>query len=120
MHINPWMLENQVFEVYAANSSVVGGDLFKYKNKVLNLLLRGLKLEWETAEGIKENTAKYIDFDLTENNPFVAVSQMKIRIVGTEKHLFYTLMSYALRVLLGRKLIGIMQRYLQQEIESWR
>lgn len=86
--INPWMNDQQVFEAITDISFFEGDNLYKNNQHVLELLVNGTKVQHQTTEGLRYEPVRYIDFDKTENNSFVAVSQFKIRIIGTDRHIY--------------------------------
>lgn len=86
--INPWMNEQQVFEAVRDITSFDGDNLYKNNQQVLQLLINGTKVQHQTPEGLRSEPVNYIDFDNPRNNSFVAVSQFKIRIIGTDKHIY--------------------------------
>ncbi len=86
--INPWMNEQQVFEAITDISSFEGENVHKNNQQVLEFLIKGTSVQCQTTEGLRYEPVKYIDFDKANNNSFVAVSQFKIRIIGTDKHIY--------------------------------
>lgn len=86
--INPWMNEQQVFEAVTDITSFEGDNLYKNNQHILELLINGTKVQHQTTEGLRYEPVYYIDFKNTDKNSFVAVSQFKIRIIGTDKHIY--------------------------------
>ncbi|NMD00911.1 MAG: type I restriction endonuclease subunit R, partial [Bacteroidales bacterium] len=86
--INPWMNEQQVFEAITDITSFTGDNLYKNNQHVLELLINGTKVQHQTSEGLRYEPVYFVDFDNAKNNSFVAVSQFKIRIIGTDKHIY--------------------------------
>lgn len=86
--INPWLNESQIFEAVKDITSFESDNLYKNNKYILDLLLNGTKVQRQTAEGLRNETVKYIDFDHPENNSYVAVSQFKIRVPGTDRHIY--------------------------------
>lgn len=86
--INPWMNEQQVFEAITDITSFDGDNLYKNNQQVLELLINGTKVQHQTSEGLRYEPVYFVDFDNAKNNSFVAVSQFKIRIIGTDKHIY--------------------------------
>lgn len=86
--INPWLNEPQLFEAVGDISSFEGDNLYKNNQHILELLIHGTKVQRQTPEGIRYEPVFYIDYENIENNSFVAVSQFKIRIIGTDKHIY--------------------------------
>ena len=86
--INPWINEQELFEAISDLSSFQGDNLCKNNQRILELLIKGTKVQHQTSEGLRYEPVYFIDFDNVENNSFVAVSQFKIRIIGTDKHIY--------------------------------
>lgn len=86
--INTWMNEQQVFEAISELTSHEGDNLYKNNQRVLELLINGTKVQRQTEEGLRYEPVRFIDFGEPENNSYVAVSQFKIRIIGTDKHIY--------------------------------
>jgi type I restriction enzyme R subunit len=86
--INPWMDENQVFAAVAEITSFETDDLIKNNQRVLELLRKGSVVPKETDAGLQNEHFDFIDFAHPERNSFVAVSQFKIRILGSERHIY--------------------------------
>lgn len=86
--INPWMSEQQVFEAITDITTFEGDNLYKNNQQVLELLINGTKVQHQTSEGLRYEPVYFVDFENAKNNSFVAVSQFKIRIIGTDKHIY--------------------------------
>lgn len=86
--INPWLDESQMFEAVKDITSFESDNLYKNNKYILDLLTNGTKVQRQTAEGLRNEPVKYIDFNHPENNSYVAVSQFKIRVPGTDRHLY--------------------------------
>lgn len=84
--INPWLGQSQIREAIDDIKTISETDLIADNKKVLEILLKGTKKHNEKT-GLDE-TVRYIDFETEENNSFVAVSQLKVRIPGTDNHIF--------------------------------
>lgn len=83
--INPGIQEQQVFEAVTDLTAFQSDNLFTNNKAVLELLTKGTKVK---AEGKPSEDVFYIDYEKPENNTYVAVSQFKIRIIGTDKHIY--------------------------------
>lgn len=83
--INPWINEAQLNEAIFALTAFEGDNLYKNNAEVLNLLIKGTPV---TAEGKPNEEVFFIDYREPKNNTYVAVSQFKIRIPGTDKHIY--------------------------------
>lgn len=86
--INPWMNEKQVFEAITDLTSFDTDNLIKNNQRILELLIKGTTVQHQTPEGLRNEPVFFIDFENPKNNSFVAVSQFKIRIIGTDKHIY--------------------------------
>ena len=86
--INPWMDDTQVFEAVKEITSFEGDDVYKNNQRSLQLLIKGSTVPEQTDAGIQQRNFKYVDFDHAENNSFIAVSQFKIRIIGSDSHIY--------------------------------
>nr|QNO44323.1 hypothetical protein JKAPHALJ_00010 [Methanosarcinales archaeon ANME-2c ERB4]QNO46494.1 hypothetical protein PAACNKLE_00030 [Methanosarcinales archaeon ANME-2c ERB4] len=85
--INPWLEEDQVDEVVKRITALSGTGLLETNQQVLKLLLENTSVSEDRTTGEKSPTVHYLDFENIDNNSFIAVSQFKIRILGTEKHI---------------------------------
>ncbi len=85
--INPWMEEDQVDEVVKRITALPGTELLENNQQVLKLLLENISVSEDRTTGEKSPTVRYLDFENIDNNSFIAVSQFKIRIRGTEHHI---------------------------------
>ena len=86
--INPWMNEQQIFEAITDLITNEGDNIYKNNQRVLDLLIHGTTVQHQTESGLRNEPVKFIDFDEPKNNSYVAVSQFKIRILGTDKHIY--------------------------------
>lgn len=86
--INPWMKEEQIFEAVSDLTSFETDNLFKNNQYFLEKLTKGTKVSRNTETNAPNENAFYIDFENPSNNIFTAVSQMKFRIIGTDKHIY--------------------------------
>lgn len=86
--INPWMDEQNIFDAIKDLTSFESDNLFKNNQLALELLIKGTKVQRQTSEGLRYEPVYYISFDEPEKNSFVAVSQFKIRILVTDKHIY--------------------------------
>ena len=83
--INPWMHEAQVTEALTDIERFDTDNLSKNNNHVLDILTKGTKV---AVEGKPNENVFYVDFKNPEKNSFIAISQFKIRIKGTDKHIY--------------------------------
>jgi len=86
--INPWLEEDQVEEaVKHLTASFPGTDLIKNNRHVFTMLLENTSVSVNRRTGEKSPTVRFVDFDHRDNNRFLAVCQLKVRILGTEHHM---------------------------------
>ena len=88
LKINPWLDDQQLFEAVADITSFEGDNLLKNNRRVLDLLINGTRVPCLTDTGLRNEPVQYIDFNKIDNNSFVAVSQFKVRIPGTDQHIY--------------------------------
>jgi len=86
--INSWMNETQIFEAIRDLTSFDTDNLYKNNQHILELLISGTKVQNQTSNGLQYEQVNYIDFDNPSNNIYTAVSQFKVRILGTDKHIY--------------------------------
>jgi type I restriction enzyme R subunit len=85
--INPFLTDEQVDEVVRRISTLPGSSLIENNQYVLDLLLNDTSVAVNQQSGAKSPTVRYVDFgDLTRND-FVAISQFKVRVLGTDHHI---------------------------------
>jgi type I restriction enzyme R subunit len=85
--INPWMDDDQVEEAVRRITTPVGGDLLENNQRVLKLLLEGTSVAENRRTGERSPAVNYVDFERGGSNSFIAVSQFKTRIPGTDGHI---------------------------------
>ncbi len=86
--INPWINDEQIFEAISDITSFEGDNLFKNNKYILEKLTKGTKVRRSTDGSSQNEDVNYIDFDNPANNTFTAVSEMKFRIIGTERNMY--------------------------------
>lgn len=87
--INPWLEDDQVEEVVKQlTASFPSTDLAKNNQHALHLLLENTSVSENRKTGEKSPTVRFIDFKHRDNNSFIAVCQFKVRIRGTEHHIY--------------------------------
>lgn len=86
--INPWLEDDQVHEVSHRITTHSHSGLIENNRDVLELLLQNTSVSENRKTGERSPTVRYIDFEHIENNSFLAVSQFKLRILGTEHHIY--------------------------------
>ena len=85
--INPWIEEDQINEVVRRITTPAANSLFEANREIHELLLENTSVSENRKTGERSPTVKFIDFKNPENNSFIAVSQYKVNIPGTEKHI---------------------------------
>ncbi|MCB2222125.1 MAG: HsdR family type I site-specific deoxyribonuclease [Bacteroidetes bacterium] len=85
--INPFLTDNQVDDVVKKITTFHKGSLLEANRHVLELLLENTTVSRNELTGEISPTVRYIDFETPENNSFVAISQFKVKIPGTEHHI---------------------------------
>src|SRR5438270_3050068 len=87
--INPWLEDDQVEEVVKQlTASFPGTGLLQNNRHAFQLLLENTSVSENRKTGEKSPTVCFIDFKHRDNNRFIAVCQFKVRILGTEHHIY--------------------------------
>jgi len=86
--INPWLEDDQVQEVIEKIIHFESDNLLQNNELALELLLKGTSVAENRITGEKSPDVAIVDFDHPENNSYVAVSQFKVRIQGTDNHIY--------------------------------
>ncbi len=85
--INPFLTDAQVDEVIRKITTFDKNSLLENNQKVLNYLLENTTVDKNEKTGELSPTVRFIDFDRPENNSFVAISQFKVSVTGTDHHI---------------------------------
>ena len=85
--INPWIEEDQINEVVRRITTPQANTLLEANREIHELLLENTSVSENRKTGEKSPTVRFIDFKNPENNSFIAISQFKVNIPGTEKHI---------------------------------
>lgn len=85
--INQWLEEDQINEVMRKITIPSANSLLEANREIHDLLLENTSVSENRKTGEKSPTVRYIDFKNPDNNSFVAISQFKVSIPGTEKHI---------------------------------
>ena len=86
--INPWLEDDQVDEVVKQlTASFPGTGLIANNRHAFTMLLENTSVSENRKTGAKSPTVQFIDFTHRDNNRFIAVCQLKVRILGTEYHI---------------------------------
>ncbi|GAV22719.1 type I restriction endonuclease subunit R [Carboxydothermus pertinax] len=85
--INPWLMDDQINEVVRKITTPQANSFLEINREIHDLLLENTSVSENRRTGEKSPTVRFIDFRNPENNTFLAVSQYKVNIPGTEKHI---------------------------------
>jgi type I restriction enzyme R subunit len=85
--INTFLHDDQVAEVVRRITSFPSRSLIENNAQVLRNLLENVTVSVNHETGEASPTVRYVDFQDRGNNSFVAISQFKVRIPGTEHHI---------------------------------
>jgi type I restriction enzyme, R subunit len=86
--INNWLEDDQIEEVIKKLTTYTAGNLLENNKNALQILLENTSISENRKTKQRDPTVKYIDFEHRDNNNFWAVSQLKVRIIGTESHIY--------------------------------
>jgi type I restriction enzyme R subunit len=93
--INDWLEDDQVEEVVKQlTASFPGTDLMKNNRHVFTLLLENTSVSVNRRTGEKSPKVCFVDFTHRGNNRFIAVCQIKVRILGMELHIVPDIVLY--------------------------
>jgi len=85
--INPWIEKDQIIEVVRRIATPQANSLLEVNREIHDLFLENTSIFENRKTGEKSPTVKFIDFKNPENNSFIAISQFKVNVPGTEKHI---------------------------------
>lgn len=85
--INPFLTEAQADELERKITTFPKNSLLENNQQVLHYLLENTTVSKNEATGELSPTVRFIDFDNLENNSFLAVSQFKVVVTGTDHHI---------------------------------
>lgn len=86
--INPWLEEDQVEEVIKQlTASFPSTGLLENNKHLFQMLLESTSVSENRQTKEKSPTVRFVDFKQRNNNRFIAVCQLKVRILGTEHHI---------------------------------
>ena len=85
--INPWIEEDQINEVVRKVTTPQSNSLLEINREIHELLLGNISVSENRKTGDRSPTVWLIDFKNPDNNSFIAISQFKVNIPGTEKHI---------------------------------
>ncbi|QSZ27626.1 type I restriction endonuclease subunit R [Aceticella autotrophica] len=87
MKTNPWIEEDQINEVIRKITTPLSNSLLEANKEIHDLFLENTSVSENRKTGEKSPTVRLIDFKNIDNNSFIAISQFKVNITGTEKHI---------------------------------
>ncbi len=85
--INPFLTPAQVDELERKITTFSKNSLIENNQQVLHYLLENTTVSKNEQTGELSPTVRFIDFDNLENNSFVAISQFKVSVTGTDHHI---------------------------------
>ncbi|NPV75968.1 MAG: type I restriction endonuclease subunit R [Anaerolineae bacterium] len=85
--INPWLEEEQITAIIHRAQTPQANNLLKANEEILTLLLEGWPVDTNHQTREKSPTVRFLDYNYSANNRFLAVSQFKLTVPGTEKHI---------------------------------
>ncbi|WP_297073274.1 type I restriction endonuclease subunit R [Thermococcus sp.] len=85
--INPWMEDDQIEVAIRRIQNPESRSLVEANMEIHDLLLEGISVSENRKTGERSPTVRYIDFQNPKNNSFIAISQFKVNVPGTNKHI---------------------------------
>ena len=87
--INPWIEKDQITEVIRRITTPQANSLLEANREIHDLLLENTSVFENRKTGEKSPSVRFIDFKNKnpKNNSFIAISQFKVNVPGTEKHI---------------------------------
>jgi type I restriction enzyme R subunit len=87
--INPWLADDQVDGVIKhLIASFPSTGLLENNRHLFQMLLENTSISENRQTKEKSPTVHFVDFKQRNNNSFIAVCQLKVRVLGTEHHIF--------------------------------
>jgi type I restriction enzyme R subunit len=86
LQINRWLEKDQLPEIIREITVPQKNSLLEANQEILEKLLENTSAE-NRKTGERSETVRFIDFKNPGNNSFLAISQFKVTIPGTEKHI---------------------------------
>jgi type I restriction enzyme R subunit len=87
LKINPFLTDAQVDELERKITTFQKSSLLENNQQVLHYLLENTTVPKNEQTGELSPTVRFMDFDNLENNSFVAISQFKVSVTGTDHHI---------------------------------
>ncbi len=85
LRINPWLEEDQIFDIIREISVPQKNTLLEANQEILEKILENTSAE-NRKTGERSETVKFLDFKEPDKNSFIAISQFKVSIPGTENY----------------------------------
>lgn len=85
--INPWMEKDQIDEVIKKIANQGQMSLIEANEKIHSLYVENTTVNKNRKTNQVSPTVRYIDFRNPVNNNYTAISQFKVRILGSENHI---------------------------------
>ena len=85
--INPFLEDDQISELARRIQTPQSSGLLKANEEILSLLLEGVAVSENRQTREVSPTVRYVDFNDIANNRLLAVSQFKVNVPGTQKHI---------------------------------
>lgn len=85
--INPFLTDAQVDELERKITTFQKNSLLENNQQVLHYLLENTTVSKNEQTGELSPTVRFIDFEKLENNNFIAISQFKVVVTGTDHHI---------------------------------
>lgn len=85
--INPFLTNLQIDELVRKITSFQKSSLLENNQQILRYLLENTTVAKNKETGELSPTVRFIDFDNLENNSFIAISQFKVVVTGTDHHI---------------------------------
>lgn len=85
--INPFLTDAQVDELERKITIFQKNSLLENNQQVLHYLLENTTVSKNEQTGELSPTVRFIDFENLENNSFIAISQFKVAVTGTDHHI---------------------------------
>ncbi len=86
-NLNPFLSASQITEVIQKLPVTLDGNLIENNQIVLEFLLKGTTVSRNELTGEDSPTVRFIDLYDETKNSYLAISQFKLRIFGTENHI---------------------------------
>ena len=87
--INPWLENDQVDDVVKQlTASFPRSGLIQNNRHVFQLLIENSSVNENRKTGERSPSVRFVDLAHRDNNSFIAVCQYKVRILGTEHHIY--------------------------------